>query len=163
MMRSRHRRGIGCFAASALAFLQGCYYYAPTTLPVAMGSEVRIEGAAVELHEGPTIMPGGTTCRVRRVTGVLASARGDTLSLQPVTDLRRVSPRGSCARVSRVTLVADAQSTRVAVPKFSGAKTALSIIGVTVFVAAVGSVLVLESDHSARSAPPWSPALGVSP
>ena len=107
MLRSRSCRGVVCLAASLLVFPQGCYYYAPAQLPLASGSEVRVDGTAIELHEGSMIRP----------------------------------------------LVADAQSTSVGVRKFSGAKTALSVIGISVVVALAGTALVLHSDNSVRSAP----------
>ena len=158
MLHSRRRGGICCLAASALVFVQGCYYYAPARLPLGSGREVRIEGAAIELHEGSTIRTDGGSCAAGSVTGIVERSRGDTLTLQPLIDVKGVAPRGSCSRLSRVTLLAPAATTRVTTPKFSGAKTALSVIGVSVLAAVVVSAFVLGSDNSARTSPSLGPA-----
>ena len=153
MMRSRRRHALCCFAAANLAVLQGCYAYAPVALMPGPGAEVRVEGQSIELHDGPAISANGSPCVARSVTGIVERTRGDTLTLQPLIDMKRVTPRGSCPNVSRVTLLAPPATTSVATPQFSGAKTTLSVIGIGVFVAVVASAFVLGSDHSARTAP----------
>ncbi|NUQ20627.1 MAG: hypothetical protein HOQ09_06665 [Gemmatimonadaceae bacterium] len=84
---------------------------------------------------------------------MLASTRGDTVTLQPLLGVRRVSPSGSCTPMSKATLVVVPQSTRVSVPRFSGSKTALSVIGGAVLIGGLGFFYMLSTDKTADGRP----------
>ena len=105
MIMSPHFRAAIGLAATTLLITQGCYVYRPTTLPVPNGSEMRVEGARLEIYKGPVVHPAPAECRATRVDGKLFDARGDTLTMVPVRWVRGSSPPRACSRLRTAALV----------------------------------------------------------
>ncbi|NUQ20628.1 MAG: hypothetical protein HOQ09_06670 [Gemmatimonadaceae bacterium] len=124
---------------------QGCYVYRPATLPVPDGSQVRVEGARLEIYDGTMIRPTPAQCHATQLYGALHYARGDTLVVGPVLGMRHASPKGGCRHVSTAAVVASPVATKVAVRHFSGWRTTGFAAGVVATATVVAGIIFIEA------------------
>lgn len=150
----RCRQAIG-FAATTLLVAEGCFTYRPTALPVPVGSELRVEGTRLQLHDGTLIRPGPAACEAARIDGRLFGARGDTLTIVPVRAMSGYRPRRACTHLGTATLIAAPDVTHVLARQFSPWRTTGAVVGTGVLLSAIALFVVVEeyahSDASMRS------------
>lgn len=128
---TRIRRATAVIAIASFAFTEACYtYQRPLVEPVPSGSRVQLIGnPRLELHDGPLLTATGDVCRAKMVRGTLEAARGDTITLYPVTRLHRGTPDSTCDRVERVTLLANPEATTLTVRRISKGRTTTLVLG----------------------------------
>ena len=140
----RYRRAIG-LALTTLLVAEGCFTYRPTALPVPVGSEVRVEGTRLQLHDGTLVHPGPAACEAARIDGRLFGAKGDTLTIVPVRAMSGYRPRRACTHLRTATLIATPDATHVLARQFSPWRTTGAVVGTGVLLSAIALIVIGEA------------------
>lgn len=155
---TRIRRATAVAAIASVAFTEACHsYQRPLVQPVPAGTRVQLIGnPRLALYDGPLLAATADPCRAKMVRGTLESARGDTITLHPVTRLHRAAPASACDRVERVTLLANPEATTLTVRRISKGRTTVLVVGL-VAVTAFGlfAAAVASADFSYGGGGSW--------
>jgi hypothetical protein len=122
-------------ALTSLVWAQGCYVYRRPTEAVAPGAVVRVRSRTpfVVQAGGPAAVPPVTECRATYIEGVVDTTTADTLAFRRV---KWVWPAAradsSCLAIKRSAVVVPPDQARVAVRHYSGGRTLLFVVGVSI-------------------------------